>query len=133
MKSQLLCTFSNTNDVDNLITTIRDTYTLVYRYIFILSNEKNEDELFVTYNIDTTKDYSSVLDNTIYVHRKKHTNTLYTINALNQLIREKNDGLLDKRYMINWDEYKNCMILVGEHSPRIINTKIYSVIDLDNS
>lgn len=133
MRSQLLLTFSNTNEVDELISIIKETYNLVYKYIFILSNEEDEDELFVTYNIDTTIDYNTTLDNTIFVHRKKHTNTLYTINALNQLIREKNDGLLDKKYIINWDEYKNNIILVGENKPRIIKTEIYSVIDLDVS
>lgn len=133
MKTQLLCTFTNRAEVDELIETIKETYNLVYKYIFVLYNEQNEDELFVTYNIDTTQTYDVTLDNTIFVHRKKHTNTLYTINALNQLIREKNGGLLDKNYMINWADYNNCIILVGDYKPRIVLTEIYSVINLDNS
>lgn len=133
MKSQLLCTFSTKPDVDNLIDIVRNTYTLVYRYIFVLYNEDNDNELFITYNIDISQPYDTALDNTIFVHRKKHTNTLYTINALNQLIRDRNDGVLDKNYMVDWSEYNNCIILVGDESPRIIKTQIYSVIDLESN
>jgi hypothetical protein len=39
--------------------------------------------------------------NTILVHRKKETNTLYTINALNELIKKLNGGVVDIAYKVN--------------------------------
>jgi len=38
--------------------------------------------------------------NTISLHRKKITNTLYTINALNELIKTINNGVLDTKYQV---------------------------------
>ena len=49
------------------------------------------------------------IPDTISLHRKKNTNTLYTINALNDLIRELNAGKLDKTYPIKWENYKNSL------------------------
>jgi hypothetical protein len=52
--------------------------------------------------------------NTILLHRKKETNSLYTINALNTLIKSLNNGFLDKNYMVDWnqlsDEEKNQIV-----------------------
>ena len=45
----------------------------------LLQNKGNLDELFVTYNIDTQYKPEKPLENTILVHRKKQSNTLYTI------------------------------------------------------
>jgi len=90
MSSQLLCTFTNKNEVQTVLQTIRETYTIVYNYIYILENKHNPYELFITYNVDTSRSYPTNLDNTILIHRKKESNTLYTINALNEMIKEQN-------------------------------------------
>ena len=67
----------------------------------------------LTYNVDMNNSSTSgIIDNTILVHRKKQTNTLYTINALNELIKSLNNGVLDKRFPINWKDYKNCILLI---------------------
>ena len=54
MKTQLLCTFTTKEELQNTLQTIRETYHIVYNYIYILQNKGNLDELFITYNIDTT-------------------------------------------------------------------------------
>jgi len=64
------------------------------------------------------------------VHRKKHTNTLYTINALNELIRSLNNGLLDKSYIVDWDNYRNCILLFQTEGLQKVNTKVKEVINL---
>ena len=60
------------------------------------------------------------------------TNTLYTINALNDLIRELNDGKLDKNFQINWSNYQNCLLLTNENGLNKIPTKIHKIIDTKN-
>ena len=82
-----------------------------------------------TYNVDFGN-VSNFLDNTILVHRKKETNTLYTINALNTLIRELNDGKLDTSYRIAWEDYRNCILLTKGSDLRRVNTKLHKIIDL---
>lgn len=51
------------------------------------------------------------LPNTIAIHRKTETNTFYTLNSLNCIIRKMNNGILDKQYVINWEIYENCLLL----------------------
>ena len=72
----------------------------------------------------------SMMDNTILVHRKKQTNTLYTINALNELIKSLNNGVLDKRFPIEWNNYKNCILLVQTEGFNKIDTKVKEIINL---
>ena len=65
-------------------------------------------------------------------HRKKQSNTLYTINALNEVIRELNGGVLDKRFPIPWDDYYNSLLLTNENGLNKIPTKIHSIVDTKN-
>ena len=71
-----------------------------------------------------------MVDNTILVHRKKQTNTLYTINALNELIKSLNNGILDKKFLINWNDYQNCILLIQTEGFNKIDTKIKQIINL---
>ena len=68
---------------------------------------------------------------TIALHRKKQTNTLYTINALNEIIREKNQGVLDKTFPIEWSEFQNQLLLVNDEGLTKIHTRIYSIVNVD--
>ncbi len=48
---------------------------------------------------------------TISINCKKETNTYYSINALNSLIRTLNNGVLNKSFIIDWGNYKNTLLL----------------------
>jgi len=88
MSNKLFCTFSTEDDLENVLNTIQSKYKIIYSKIFVLYS-KSQDEYMCTYNVDFGN-VSTFLENTILVHRKKETNTLYTINALNTLIKELN-------------------------------------------
>ena len=109
MRTQLLCTFTSKEELRDTLQTIRETYHIVYNYIYILQNKGNLDELFITYNIDTEYQPTYPLRDTILVHRKKQSNTLYTINALNELVKEENGGVLDKSFSVDWEKFKNAI------------------------
>jgi hypothetical protein len=64
------------------------------------------------------------------VHRKKESNTLYTINALNELIKKLNGGVVDTRYQVDWQHYKNTILLTQQNELRQLKTKIYKIIEL---
>jgi len=128
MKSQLLCTFTNKEELEQILVEIQDTYTLVYNYIYVLQNKTNLEELYVTYNIDSLDQPNRPLRDTILVHRKKETNTLYTINALNQLVKEENNGVLDKTFEIDWVSIKNSIMVTSTDGPRKIPTRIFEII-----
>lgn len=131
MRTQLLCTFTNRDELEDTLQQIRETYQVVYNYMYILQNKADLDELFVTYNIDTALQPNFPLQNTILIHRKKESNTIYTINALNQLIKEENGGVLDKTFIINWEKFKNCIILTNSEGTKRIQTRIFQIISFE--
>jgi len=63
--------------------------------------------------------------NTISIHRKKETNTLYTVNALNEVIRRVNNGVLDKTYQLDWSHYQNSFILTDDSGYRVIELTFF--------
>ena len=133
MKTQLLCTFTSKDGLQKTLQDIRETYVIVYNYIYILQNKSNLDELYVTYNINTEFKPPQPLEDTILIHRKKESNTLYTINALNQLVREENGGVLDKTFVIDWQKFKNSIILTNTEGTKRIQTRIYEVIEFNQN
>jgi hypothetical protein len=131
MKTQLLCTFTTKESLQKTLQDIRETYVIVYNYIYILQNKANLDELYITYNINTEFKPAYPLEDTILIHRKKESNTLYTINALNQLVKEENGGVLDKTFVIDWNKFKNSIILTNTEGTKRIQTRIFEVIEFN--
>jgi hypothetical protein len=130
MANKLFCTFTAPEELDNTLNTLTTKYTILYSKIFVLESLSTE-EYVCTYNIDTfNMEQQSVLPNTILLHRKKESNTLYTINALNALIKSLNNGVLDTNYRITWLDYKNSILLIQNNELNIIKTKIFKIINL---
>ena len=123
MANKLFCTFTAPEELDNTLNTLTTKYTILYSKIFVLESLSTE-EYVCTYNIDTfNMEQQSVLPNTILLHRKKESNTLYTINALNALIKSLNNGILDTNFRITWLDYKNSILLIQSNDLNIIQTK----------
>jgi hypothetical protein len=129
MQTQLLCTFTTKDELQNTLETIKQTYYIVYNYIYVLQNKANLEELYITYNIDTQYKPTIPLKDTILVHRKKQSNTLYTINALNELVKEENGGKADKDFMVDWDKFRNTIIVTNTEGTKKISTRIFEVIE----
>lgn len=128
MSNKLFCTFSTESDLQNTLDLITEKYKITFNKIFVLYS-KSQDEYIITYNVDFGN-ISNFLPNTILVHRKKESNTLYTINALNTLIKELNGGQADPSYRVNWQDYRNCVLLTKGDELKRINTKLFRIIDL---
>jgi hypothetical protein len=128
MNNRLFCTFTQLDDLDTLIYEVSNSYDVLYKKIFVLQVKSNE-EYVITYNVDQGN-ISSIPENTILVHRKKETNTLYTINALNTLIKSLNEGIVDTKFPIDWQHYRNCILLTQHNELKQLNTKIYKIINL---
>jgi hypothetical protein len=128
MNNKLFCTFTTLEGLDDLVQEIQYNYDILYNKIFILYIKSN-DEYVCTYNVDPAS-MNNVLPNTILVHRKKESNTLYTINALNELIKRLNGGVVDIYYKVNWQHYKNTILLTQHNELKQLKTKIYQIIEL---
>lgn len=127
--NKLFLSFCSVENLDLTIENITKYYSILYNKIFVLESEDSE-ELICTYNIDTGNISEFIIPNTILVHRKKESNSLYSINALNALIMELNNGKLDKNYKINWKDYQNTILLIQDNNLRKLHTKIYKIINL---
>jgi hypothetical protein len=130
MSNKLFCTFATEDTLEGVLATIQERYRIIYNKIFVLYS-KSQDEYICTYNVDFGN-VGNFIDNTILVHRKKESNTLYTINALNTLIKELNGGVLDTSYRINWSDFRNCVLLTKGPELKRVNTKLFRIIELEN-
>ena len=128
MKSQLLCTFTNKDNIEDTINEIKNAYDIVFNKIYVLQNENDINELICTYNVNSigSVDFNAVKA-TISLHRKKHSNTLYTINALNECIKNLNNGVLDNKFMVPWENFKNMLMVTNSEGLNKINTRIFKI------
>jgi hypothetical protein len=128
--NKLFCTFIEHNKLQDTISNLTSKYTILYSKVFVLESPDTE-ELILTYNIDVVNTNSqNALPNTILLHRKKESNTLYTINALNALIRELNAGILDTNYRVDWPNFRNTILLTQDGGLRKVHTKIHTIIEI---
>jgi len=129
MSNKLFCTFAKEETLEEVLKTITEQYKIIYNKVFVLYSA-SQDEYICTYNVDHGN-VNSFLEHTILVHRKKETNTLYTINALNTLIKELNGGVIDKSFIVNWNDYRNCILLTKGDELRKVSTKLHRIIELE--
>jgi hypothetical protein len=128
VKTQLLCTFTNEESFESIIEKVFK-YELFSRKIFILKLQPS-NELVVSYNIIANNSHQ-FLPETIMVHRKKESNTMYTINALNSLISSLNGGIVDKEYQVDWNQYQNTLILTNGNGYKIMKTSLFKIVDVN--
>jgi len=128
MNNRLFCTFAALEEVDSLIQDLSSKYSIMYNKMFVLYIKSN-NEYVVTYNVDQGN-VNDIPDQTILVHRKKESNTLYTINALNELIKKLNGGVVDTKFPVNWQHYRNCILLTQHNEIKQLNTKIYKIVEV---
>ncbi len=126
--NKLFCTFTTLEGLDKTVLEITSSYDILYKKIFVLFI-KNSNEYVCTYNVEPSS-VDEILPETILVHRKKESNTLYTINALNELIKLLNGGVVDIRYKVNWQHYRNTILLTQHNELKQLKTKIHKIIEL---
>jgi len=131
MRTQLLCTFTAQDRLKFVVDLIIASHDVLFEKIYVFTNQKDSSQLICTYNIPSNQDNFVEGMDTIALHRKKQFNTLYTINALNEVIRKKNNGVLDKKFPIEWSEFQNSLLLVNDKGLNIIPTRIHKIINTE--
>ena len=133
----LLATFCKARNVRVTIDLIADSFEVVSSKVFVLQDESDRYKKILTYNIvkDETV-FSDVIKNTVSLHRKKEVNSLYTLNALNEVVKIQNNGVLDSKFSVEWEDYRNTLLVTykeddGEQKLRRINTRLISVVNID--
>jgi hypothetical protein len=132
MNTQLLCLFADKSNVDIAVDYILNNYKFTNPNIFILESKIKPEDIYITFNVEKGSIAIQSDWKTILVHRKKHSNTIYTINALNELIKSKTGGQIDSQFAVEWDEYRNCILTTAQSGYKKSPTKIYKTIYLNN-
>ena len=126
MKTQLVCTFTKKYQVDDTVNDIKKNFPLFNNKIFMFKPLEIKEDFMLSYNV-IMDSYKKFLPNSIMVHQKSETNTIYTINALNELIMNLNNGILDKSYKIEWERYKNCALLKNKDGFKVVKILLFKV------
>lgn len=129
MNNKLYCTFIQDEGVDEVVERILEEHDILFNKIFVLV-ALDDNKTMLTYNIDGPV-HNLQLPNTILVHRKKQTNTLYTINALNEVIRYLNEGVLDTAYQVDWTRFRNCLLLTRPGGFKKVRTRLKKIIEIE--
>lgn len=134
-KTVLLASFVDRKDLDLAIQKIKENFVIVGSKIFILKNKDDDTKLVITYNIQVDEErvqFDRHIPGTVNLHRKKETNTLYTLNALNEIVKAENGGQLDKKFQVNWVGYMNCILITQRSKGLIkIETELEKILDLE--
>ena len=99
-------------DILDEVNFIVDNLTLTNQYIFLFELKGDPTKKLLTYNSapEKNKPFNPRLF-TMRIHRKKQSNTLYTINALNAAVASQHDGATGKNLKLNWEPYENSLLL----------------------
>ena len=132
----LLASFLTTDDDEKVqaeVEFIVNNINITNNYIFLLEDKSDSSKKILTYNAVVKKGqpFNPRLY-TMRVHRKKQTNTLYTINALNKAVSEQHDGQTGKHLKLDWTVYENCILLTSGRELKKIPlevTKIFKIED----
>lgn len=126
---QLICLFTTEPDIDHTVLLVSKTYEVIYKRIFVLSIEESQ-ELVCSFNVEKGN-IRKQLPGAMLVHRKKETNTLYTINSLNALIRKDNNGIVDANFSVDWTQYSNSLLVTSNNELKVLKTKVFQIINLN--
>lgn len=132
MNTQLLCLFTTKEELEKSIDFILKNYTLVNPNVFVLENKLKLEECYITFNVEKGSVAIPSDWKTILVHRKKQSNSIYTINALNEVVKSKTGGMQDNSYMIDWEEFRNCIITTSNQGYKKIPTKVFKSFNTEN-
>mgnify|MGYP003658926981 CR=1 FL=1 len=135
-KGILLASFLKTTDEDAIMAEVNhivENIEITNSFIFLLDDEQNPENKILTYNaiVEKGKSFNSRLY-TIRVHRKKQTNTLYTINALNQAVAAQHDGQTGKHLKLDWDQYKDSLLLTSGSELRVHPVQVAKIFKIED-
>lgn len=114
-------------ELNDSLDKIKRFYQIEHPNFFVFEDVKSPKSLMVTYSVNSDNQ-SGKFPYTISIHRKKLTNTLYTLNAMNRIIEEENGGVLDKSFQLNWELYRDCLITTSEFGYKIISLRLVTIV-----
>lgn len=127
-------TSDSEEDILTEVENIANTFYLSNNMIFLLKITDAPEKKIITYNalIEKGKPLNTRLF-TMRVHRKKNTNTLYTINALNAAVAKDNNGKTGKHLKLDWEQYRNSIMLLTGSELKTHPVEVLRVFKVETS
>ena len=131
----LLASFLTTGDEQKILEEVEyivNSIDITNNLIFLLESADDPDKKIFTYNaiVESGKPFNPRLF-TMRMHRKKHTNTLYTINALNMAVASQHNGETGKHLKLDWSEYENCVLLTSGQELRTTPVTVSKIFKIE--
>ena len=132
----LLASFLRNGDDDDIMREVEfivNNMDLTNNFIFLLSHQEDKTKKMLTYNavVEKGKPFHPRLY-TMRVHRKKLTNTLYTINALNYAVALQHDGKTGRDLKLDWDKYRNCLLLTSGNKLQVHPIEVIKIFKIED-
>ncbi len=132
----LLASFIKTEDEEAVLAEVEfiaSDINLTNKFIFLLEDNEDPTNKILSYNAIVSKNrvYNPRLY-TIRVHRKKQTNTLYTINALNKAVALEHDGQTGKHLKLDWEKYTDSILLTSGSDLRVHNVTVAKIFQVED-
>ena len=115
MNNKLYCTFLQDEGVNEVVERILEEHDILFNKIFVLV-ALDDNKTMLTYNIDGP----------VY-----NLQLLYTINALNEVIRYLNGGVLDTTYQVDWTRFRNSLLLTRPGGFKKVRTRLKTIIEIE--
>jgi len=118
----IIGTFVKKNKILSFLETLRTSYGIRLDKVFVYEIDTNKFEYLVTFKTFDKDKFIKKIRNATVMHVKN--GCLFSINALNKLIdQEKGDDVPNNEYLIDWDKYKDKLIVLtnGELSVSNLN------------
>jgi len=132
----LLASFMRTLDdekVQEEVEFIVNNIEITNSLIFLLQDKDDPEKKIITYNalVVPGQPFNPRLF-TMRMHRKKQTNTLYTINALNQAVAKQHGGKTGKHLKLDWDQYENSILLTAGRELKVHPVEVSKIFKIED-
>ena len=131
----LLASFFSAETEEQIMTEVQaiaDNLNLTNKFIFLFEDKGDPSKKILTYNAipEKGKKFNPRLF-TMRIHRKKQTNTLYTINGLNLAIAAENDGKTGRDIKLNWEDYRETILLSVNRELKMQEIKVMQIFKIE--
>jgi hypothetical protein len=131
----LLASFLMTDDEQKIqeeVEFIVNNIEITNNLIFLLEDKDNPEKKIITYNavVEKGKPFNPRLF-TMRMHRKKQTNTLYTINALNAAVASQHDGKTGRDLKLDWTQYENSILLTSGKELKVHPVEVSKIFKIE--
>ena len=111
MNNIIIGVFTPKEKVKSFSKFLYNKFNITKMRIFIYEIECNENEYLITFKVESKTPYLTEIKGSTSMHTKN--GCFFSINALNRLIEiENNLSIPNNEFVLNWDKYKDKLILL---------------------